>query len=129
MSGKEKCRILRQIRLQIAQENDIELIVKECTHQGECKGVCPRCESEVRYLETELEKRRRLKKSIVLAGISIGVALSLVGCGEADRTTEHLPSDPPAHNIELEGEIAYDDPSSLLSGEAPLPDAADPSNP
>ncbi len=84
MNGKEKCRILKQIRQQIAQENDIALVVEECTHKGECRGTCPRCESEVRYLEAELEKRRSLKKKIALAGISAGVVASLSGCAVVD---------------------------------------------
>ena len=62
MAGKEKCRLLKQIRAQIAAENDIDLVIEECTHKGECRGTCPRCESEVRYLEAELEKRRRMAK-------------------------------------------------------------------
>jgi len=80
MTGKEKCRILKQIREQIAKENDIDLVVAECTHKGECRGTCPRCESEVRYLEEQLEKRRRLRRNVALAGISAGVVASLAGC-------------------------------------------------
>ena len=91
MTGKEKCRILKDIRRQIAQENDIRLVIEECTHKGECRGTCPRCESELRYLETELEKRRSLKKKIALAGISAGVMLSLSGCKVLDMIAPDLP--------------------------------------
>ena len=63
MRGKEKCRILKQIRAEIAAQNDIDLVIEECTHKGECRGTCPRCESEVRYLERELEKRRALTRA------------------------------------------------------------------
>ena len=49
--GKEKCRILKQIRAEIARENDIEWVVSECKHKGNCKGTCPKCEQEVRQLE------------------------------------------------------------------------------
>jgi len=51
MRGKDKCEILRQIRQQIAEANDLELITSQCTHKGECKGTCPKCEAEVAWLE------------------------------------------------------------------------------
>ncbi len=90
MNGKQKCRILKEIRQQIAQENNIELITKECTHKGVCRGTCPRCEAEVIYLEQELEKRRKVQKRIALAGISAGITLSLSSCAIVDQTLETL---------------------------------------
>ena len=56
--GKQTCKILKEIRKQIAAENDIKLVIEECTYQGDCLGTCPKCEAEVRYLERELEKRQ-----------------------------------------------------------------------
>ena len=90
MNGKQKCRILKEIRQQIAQENNIELITKECTHKGACRGTCPRCEAEVIYLEQELEKRRKVQKRIALAGISAGITLSLSSCAIVNQTLETL---------------------------------------
>jgi len=80
MHGKEKCKILKEIRRQIAKKNDIEYITSECKHQGNCKGTCPKCESEVRYLEKELEKRRLAGKRIVLAGISAALVTVTASC-------------------------------------------------
>ena len=57
MRGKQKCRILKDIRRRIAEENDIPFVTRECGFQGECRGTCPRCESELRYLEQQLERR------------------------------------------------------------------------
>lgn len=71
--GKQTCKILKEIRKQIAAENDIELVTSECTYQGDCKGTCPKCESEVRYLEHELEKRQRMGKAAMVAGLSVGL--------------------------------------------------------
>ena len=71
--GKQTCKILKEIRKQIAEENDIELVVSECTYQGDCLGTCPKCEAEVRYLEHELEKRQRMGKAAVVAGLSVGL--------------------------------------------------------
>ena len=73
MLGKEKCKALKEIRRQIAEQNDIEYVVSECNYQGECKGTCPRCEEELRYLEGELEKRQKIGKAVLIAGISAGV--------------------------------------------------------
>ncbi len=70
--GKQTCKILKEIRKQIAAENDIKLVIEECTYQGDCKGTCPKCEAEVRYLERELEKRQRMGKAAVIAGMAVG---------------------------------------------------------
>ena len=71
--GKQTCKILKEIRKQIAAENDIDLIIEECTYQGDCLGTCPKCEAEVRYLERELEKRQRMGKAAVVAGLSVAL--------------------------------------------------------
>jgi tonB family C-terminal domain len=71
--GKQTCRILKEIRRQIAEVNDIELITSECQYQGDCLGTCPKCEAEVRYLEQQLERKRMAGKAITVLGISAGV--------------------------------------------------------
>ena len=80
MKGKNKCKILKQIRQRIADENDIPYVTRECTYQGDCKGTCPKCEAELRYLEQELEKRRRLGQSVAIAAVAATLSLSLAGC-------------------------------------------------
>jgi ferredoxin len=92
--GKQTCKILKEIRKQIAAENDIELITSECTHKGDCAGTCPKCEAEVRYLERELEKRQRLGKAAVFAGMTIGMAITAAGCGPLVQPTAGMPMDP-----------------------------------
>ena len=59
MTGKDRCKILKEIRAGIAADNDIQLVVEECPYKGECTGTCPRCEAELAYLEEELKKRKR----------------------------------------------------------------------
>lgn len=81
--GKQVCRILKDIRKQIAKENDIEFITSECNHKGDCAGTCPKCEAEVKYLEQQLARRRASGRNMRLAGISLGIAAvapSLVSC-------------------------------------------------
>ena len=73
--GKRTCEILKDVRRKIAQENDIPLVERECTHEGDCRGTCPYCESEVRYLERELSKRRALGKAVTVAGIAVSTMM------------------------------------------------------
>ena len=75
MRGKQKCRILKDIRRRIAEENDIPFVTRECGFQGECRGTCPRCESELRYLEQQLERRAALGKRISIAALCAGIAI------------------------------------------------------
>ena len=78
--GKKTCKILKEIRRQIAEANDIEYVVEECQYKGDCLGTCPKCEAEVRYLEQQLHQRQLLGKAVMVAGISAGL-LSLNSCG------------------------------------------------
>lgn len=82
--GKETCRILKEIRKQIAEANDIEFIISECRYKGDCLGTCPKCEAEVRYLEQQLRARSLAGKAVTLAGISAtALALSMPMTAEA----------------------------------------------
>ena len=119
MNGKQKCKILKQIRAEIAKANDISLVVSECTHKGECRGTCPRCEAEVRYLEEEMAKRRSLGKQIALAGVSVGVTIALTGCSAveymADAVHDWFARKPAI--IDLMGDVPCDVPEDILEGE------------
>lgn len=78
--GKKVCKILKEIRQQIADKNDIEYITSECHFQGECQGTCPKCEAELKYLENELNKRTQLGKIATIAGISLSIASTFSAC-------------------------------------------------
>lgn len=80
--GKSKCDYLKKIRENIAKHYGIPFQTKECGFEGECKGTCPKCEQEVRYLEMELLKMGVLKKSLTLA-CALPVMASAVGSAEA----------------------------------------------
>lgn len=56
--GKAICEILKQLRVDIAKANNIEYNPTECTHKGVCSGSCHKCEEELAYLTTEIEKRQ-----------------------------------------------------------------------
>lgn len=78
--GRITCDVLKEIRKQIASENHIEYKTHECTFEGECMGTCPACESEVRYLENEIVKKKYLGKAVVLAGLSVGLLGTWSSC-------------------------------------------------
>lgn len=91
--GKRTCEILKDVRRKIAQENDIPLVERECTHEGDCRGTCPYCESEVRYLERELSKRRALGKAVTVAGIA--VSTMMMGACHSPKTPATPPGSEP----------------------------------
>ena len=120
MSGKGKCKILKQIRRQIAAENDIEFITSECKFQGECSGTCPKCEAEVRYLEQELQKRRQAGKAVAVAGIAAAMIVSSSGCSEFRTGGSPLPNPNQSQVDPVDGEML---PPEDYMGEAlPLPE-------
>ena len=59
--GHNICDTLKAIRKQIADANGIDYSPEECHFTGECKGTCPKCEQDVRYLEHELRLRQTIK--------------------------------------------------------------------
>ena len=121
--GKQTCKILKEIRKQIAAENDIELITSECTHKGDCAGTCPKCEAEVRYLERELEKRQRIGKAAVFAGMTLGTAITAASCGPLIQPTAGMPMDP--DTIVATDSTKCTKPDGLLEGDVVkvLPDS------
>jgi TonB family protein len=85
--GKQTCKILKEIRRQIAEANGIEFVTSECRYKGDCLGTCPKCEAEVRYLEQQLRSRQRMGKAIALAGISAGMIL-MSGCSGTSSSNQ-----------------------------------------
>lgn len=129
--GKQTCKILKEIRRQIAEANDIEFVTSECRYKGDCLGTCPKCEAEVRYLEQQLCARSLAGKAVALAGISAGMIL-MSGCSETSTKNQ-------ADNVLLgevmespemvketddteEGEVqAEEDTTIVTNGEVALP--------
>ena len=102
--GRNICNQLKEVRKRIAEENGIPLEIEECTYKGECRGTCPRCEAEVRYLENALADRLRLGKVATVAGL----ALSLAATAQAQapqNDTELLQDTTKAHKAECCGTL------------------------
>ena len=107
MDGKNKCKILKEIRKKIADENDIPFVTEECKYKGECKGTCPKCEAELVYLELELQKRRQVGKRIAVAGVATAaVLLSAQACSAIGSTEGTQGTQAPSYNNQLQGDIA-----------------------
>lgn len=92
MNGKGKCKILKEIRRQIAAQNDIEFVTADCKFQGDCTGTCPKCEAEVRYLEEQLRKRQQAGKAIAVAGIAAALVVTSSGCMPVQTGGDPLPN-------------------------------------
>lgn len=85
--GKQTCKILKEIRRQIADANGIEFAMSECRFKGDCIGTCPKCEAEAHYLEEQLHARSLAGKAIVLAGISAAMIL-MSGCSGTSSSNQ-----------------------------------------
>ncbi|MEZ3559763.1 MAG: carboxypeptidase-like regulatory domain-containing protein [Duncaniella sp.] len=87
--GKQTCKILKEIRRQIAEANGIEFATSECRYKGDCLGTCPKCEAEVRYLEQQLRSRSLAGKAVAIAGISAAsLAMLMPISTEAQTSTD-----------------------------------------
>ena len=110
MNGKQKCKILKEIRRDIAKANGIPLDIPECSHKGDCPGTCPRCEAEVRFLERNLEAKRKRGLKIAIAGISAGlVAVNATSCDVIDRIGNII------QNEELQGDMVIESSDGLIA--------------
>ena len=130
MKGKQRCKILKEIRRQIAENNDIEYVVSECKHQGDCLGTCPKCEAEVRYLERELERRRKLGMAVTVAGLAVMMTASSVACDTGNNeppatsgieTTANRDNATGDIDMNIKGEIAPPETDEVELGGEPLP--------
>lgn len=118
--GKQTCKILKEIRRQIAEANDIEFVTSECRYKGDCLGTCPKCEAEVRYLEQQLRARQLMGKAVMLAGISAGM-IAFSGCGSSSN---HATAD----SDKLQGEpmeLPKGDDEWDVDGELPVQEVVD----
>ena len=134
MNGKNKCKLLKQIRQKIADENDISYVTTECKFRGECTGTCPKCEAEVRYLEQELDKRKKAGKAVAVAGIAAAMVVTASGCdlfannkmgempleGDVEIITE------PSTEVIVQGSIANADETAIEIGEMPYEETLTP---
>ena len=136
MLGKQKCKILKEIRQRIADENDIPWVTRDCSHKGECRGTCPKCESELRELERQLAARQAMGKRVTVAALCAGLAFSSVGCtreavrvGGGELSGDVAPCETPQpsetenpEGWQIMGDVPYDGGEIELDGDVAYPD-------
>ena len=52
--GRQLCSDLREMRIELAEANNIPFESKECDYDGPCSGTCPKCDEEAAYLRDKL---------------------------------------------------------------------------
>ncbi|MBP5680900.1 MAG: energy transducer TonB [Bacteroidales bacterium] len=97
--GKKICAHLKVVRKQIADANDIPYEITECPHQGPCAGTCPKCESELRYIENQLTLRRAAGKAVSLVGLSLGISSVFAASKEIPFNDKPIQEEPPIQSI------------------------------
>ncbi len=85
--GRKICNALRDVRRQIALANDIPYETTDCHFEGDCQGTCPKCESELRYIENQLSLRRAAGKAVSLVGLSLGISAAFASCANQPAAT------------------------------------------
>ena len=75
-TGRKICDVLKTIRKQIAEMNDIVYEPKVCHYKGRCHGTCPACEAEREYIESELSFRKGMGMKICVTGVALGMLAS-----------------------------------------------------
>ena len=127
MTGKQKCKILRELRREIAAANDLTYVTEECKFKGECRGTCPKCEAEVRDLERQLDLKAKAGRAFAAVGLSAAIAATATACDADDvraffrgdtepfmgnlveESIEPLMGDPVIENTEpLVGKLEFD---------------------
>jgi hypothetical protein len=131
--GKKICETLKGIRRDIAVANEIDYQPTECTHEGDCAGTCPKCESETRWLERQLRARQALGKAVTIAGLSVALG-AMSSCNfieqyKRDRTLGEVPDSSycsPADSTRHipEGDVPMQGPEDTISKFMPM-DKAD----
>lgn len=113
--GKRVCDSLKQVRKQIAEANDISYEVTECKHQGNCRGTCPKCEAELRFIENQLSLRRAAGIAVTVVGLSLGIATTFSACTVPQKTKV---TDAPEPDNKVVNEV---DEITMLEGDVCIP--------
>jgi len=87
--GKITCEVLKKIRSEIAEANQIDYRSEPCSFKGECLGTCPKCESELQYLEHQLIKKQGSQKTALFAGVSLAIMSGLSACKQSDPAVQN----------------------------------------
>lgn len=99
--GKHICETLKGIRREIAEANELDYTPTECTHEGDCAGTCPKCESETRWLEKQLRARQAMGKAVTIAGLSVALG-AVSSCHPKIFQPDGMIMMPPENKVETQ---------------------------
>ena len=97
--GRAICKVLKDVRQKIANENGISYHPEECHHKGECTGTCPGCEKEIRYLEEQLKNKQHSGLGLKVAGIAAGVCVTVLPMAAMVQTESKISLEANPHLI------------------------------
>jgi len=106
--GRAICKVLKDVRQKIVNENGISYHPEECHHKGECTGTCPGCEKEIRYLEEQLKNKQHSGLGLKVAGIAAGVCVTVLPMAAMVQTESNTSSDLQAKTIKNDSIRAVD---------------------
>ena len=106
--GRAICKVLKDVRQKIANENGISYHPEECHHKGECTGTCPGCEKEIRYLEEQLNNKQHSGLGLKVAGIAAGVCVTVLPVAAMVQPESNTSSDLQAKTIKNDSIRAVD---------------------
>ena len=106
--GRAICKVLKDVRQKIANENGISYHPEECHHKGECTGTCPGCEKEIRYLEEQLKNKQHSGLGMKVAGIATGVCVTVLPMAAMVQTESKISPDFKAKTIKNDSIRAVD---------------------
>ena len=106
--GRAICKVLKDVRQKIANENGISYHPEECHHKGECTGTCPGCEKEIRYLEEQLKNKQHSGLGMKVAGIAAGVCVTVLPMAAMVQTESKISPDFKAKTIKNDSIRAVD---------------------
>ena len=106
--GRAICKVLKDVRQKIANENGISYHPEECHHKGECTGTCPGCEKEIRYLEEQLKNKQHSGFGLKVAGIAAGVCVTVLPMAAMVQTESKISPDFKAKTIKNDSIRAVD---------------------
>ena len=106
--GKAICKVLKEVSQRVAKENGISYKPVECHHKGECTGMCPSCEKEIRYLEEQLKNKQQSGLGLKVAGIAAGVCVIVLPMAAMVQTESKISPDFKAKTIKNDSIRAVD---------------------
>jgi hypothetical protein len=112
--GKITCDVLKKIRSEIAAANQIEYQSEPCSFKGACTDTCPKCESELQYLEHQLIKKHGSQKTALLAGVSLAIMSGFSSCKQNDSPLQNIQTIPQKPQTET---VKNDVPKSFTNQE------------